>query len=200
MRFIWGSLLLANEMSVFNSDSALEPSATKHLHNLFFSLSLYLIAFVSPSTILQPDSSLFSFSLLLLVYLIVPCPWDELDTSLLPPENLLHCIKESSGHRLCPQTRFRSPEKSTQRDSFRLQCTYVCVSAFAFRCLCVCVRACLPADACVCACACVGVQFVCVPSSGSVEVFYSLWKSLHFDQIFFKVLWASCRSQKLSVW
>lgn len=110
-------------------------------------------------TVLEPDSSSFSFSLLLLIYLIVPCPWDELDTSLLPPENLLHCIKESSGHRLCPQTRFRSPEKSTQRDSFRLQCTYVCVSAFAFRCPCVCACACVCAPSCLLADVC---ENVCV--------------------------------------
>lgn len=179
----------------------------------FFVFFLGVDWFCVSLTVLEPDSSPFSFSLLLLIYLIVLCPWDELDTSLLPPENLLHCIKESSGHRLCPQTRFRSPEKSTQRDSFRLQCTYVCVSAFAFRCLCVCVRACacvctfLPARwcvwecVCVCACACVGVRFVCVPLPGSVEVFHSLWKSLHFDQIFFKVFRERLVTlKKLSVW
>lgn len=77
-------------------------------------------------------------------------PWDELDTAPLhSPENLLHCIKELSGHRLCPQTRFRSPEKSTQRDSFRLQYTYVFVSAFAFGCMCLCVLACIPVRWCV---------------------------------------------------
>lgn len=77
-------------------------------------------------------------------------PCDELDTAHLhSPENLLHCIKELSGHRLCPQTRFRSPEKSTQRDSFRLQYTYVFVSAFAFGCMCLCVLACIPVRWCV---------------------------------------------------
>lgn len=91
-----------------------------------------------------------------------------MDTSLLPPENLLHCIKESSGHRLCPQTRFRSPEKSTQRDSFRLQCTNVCVSAFAFRCLCVsvllCACACMHILSCLLMCVslCVWVYSLCV--------------------------------------
>lgn len=73
-----------------------------------------------------------------------------------PQKNPLRCIKESSGHRLCPQTRFRSPEKSTQRDSFRLQYTYVSVSAFAFGCMCLCVLACfLSAGVCVCECACI---------------------------------------------
>lgn len=74
--------------------------------------------------------------------LIYSCSW--MDASLLSPANLLHCIKEWSGHHLCPQSKFKSPEKSTQRDSFRLQWANVYESAFAFRCLgWVCVRLCV---------------------------------------------------------
>lgn len=125
----------------------------------FTVIFLTWMACVASAPILSANTSI--FSCWLLFYLIVPCPSDELDTSLLPPENLLHCIKESSGHRLCPQTRFRSPENSTQRDSFRLQCANVCVSAFALRCrlACLCV---LDAYGCLCVRACVWVnRFPC---------------------------------------
>lgn len=84
-------------------------------------------------------------------------PWDELDAvPLHSPENLLHCIKELSGHRLCPQTRFRSPEKSTQRDSFRLQ--------WLGGCMCLCVLACIPVRWCVgmCMYLSVWVYIVCL--------------------------------------
>lgn len=90
-------------------------------------------------------------------------PGDGLDTAhLLSPENLLHSIKELSGHRLCPQTRFRSPEKSTQRDSFRLQHTYVSVSAFAFGCMCTCMHSCPLMCVAMCMYFTVWVYRVCV--------------------------------------
>lgn len=106
-------------------------------------------------------------------------PGDGLGTAcLLSPENLLHCIKELSGHRLCPQTRFRSPEKPTQRDSFRLRYTYVSVSAFAFGCMCLCVLACISVCwgvwECVCIYLCGCTVCVCL---FAVELFNSLWKS-----------------------